>query len=309
MALTERFQFFVEIRPSLVAFDLQRVRVSADLQENLSKLFLEQSEEFTKGDVVKHAFSPSYRPDDHEVLSVSPYDLPDLLLRAATKPMDFAFLTMPFTSASPVVKAIVAVDDGVRSGTRRYFFQYFDGRHILKPQRTFLFKSDMFQQLDDPGVTISERLSAVLVGTELLFRSFHQTSQFLDLTGQFKEASDGEIRSLLDYQCFHKNDADKILAACKPAMRRKFSAILHSKILEHPNATPDRIRAGARKFDIEVQLKGPATARQVVFPEDPKEAMKLLQFLAEELYLGEITDQPFASNSHRKLDANGATKP
>lgn len=308
MSPTERFQFFVVIRPSLMAFDLQRVRISSDLQESLSKLFLEQSQEFTKADVVKHAFAPSYRPNDNEVLSVSPYDLPDLLQRAATKPMEFAFLTMPFTKSSPVVKAIVAVDDGGSSGTTRYFFQHFDGRHILKPQRTFLFKSDMFQQLADPGVTIADRLTAVLVGTELLFRSYHLTAQFLDLTGQFKEATNEDIKAILGHKCFFSSDADAAVETCKPAMRRKFSEIQHSKILDHPNATPDRIKARAKKYGIEVQLKGPSSGRQVVFPADPKEAMKLLQFLAEELYSGEISDLPFASNSHRKVDVNGGAK-
>lgn len=308
MAPTERFQFFAVVRTSL-AFDLQRVPVSADLQEKLTRLFLDQSEEFTKADVGKHAFSPSYRPDDNEVQAINPFPLPPLLERAATRPMEFVELAMPFTQSGPVVRAILAVDDGASSGSKRYFFQHFDGRHILKTGFTFLFRGEMFQELDAPGVTISDYLTAVLVGTELLFRSYHLTAQFLDLSSHFKEATNDDIRAILGNGAFCKNNADAIIAACKPAMRRKFSAIQHSKILEHANATPDRIKARAKKYGIDVQLKGASGARQVVFPEDPKEAMKLLQFLAEDLYFGEITEEQFASNSHRKVGGAGAATP
>jgi hypothetical protein len=201
-----------------------------------------------------------------------------------------------------LVKAILSVDDGGASGTRRFFFQHFDRTHILKPKKTFLFQSGMFHQLTDPGVTISDHLTAVIVGTELLFRSFQRTNQFLDLTAHFKEATDTEIKSLLSHPSFPKTDSDSILAACKPAMRKKFSAILFSKILDHEKVTPDRIQRGAKKFGINLHIKVESGARKLVFPENTQEAMKLLQYLAEELYISDLTEQPCETNSHRPLD-------
>lgn len=156
---------------------------------------------------------------------------------------------------------------------------------------------------------VGERLTAVILGSELLFRSFHRTNQFLDLTSYFREATDAEIKSLLGHATFCKSDADAILAKCnRPAMRRKFSTILHSKILDHPLATPDRIRTRAKKFGITLQVRVIDGAKRLVFPDDAAEAARLLQYLAEELYFSDLTEQPFETNSHRPLPVQ-ATAP
>ncbi len=301
MPTTHRFQFFVVTRTPTLEFDLQRIGVSSDLQASLSQQFLEQSQEFTAESVQKKAFWGTYKPSKEEVITIKPFPIPALLERAVTNPQEFSEIQMPFTEHGPLVKAILAVDDGSRSTKKRFLFQHFDNTHVLKPKRTFLFQSGMFHQLTDPGVTISDHLTAVIVGDELLFRSFQRASQFLDLTSFFKDATDSEIKTLLKHETFFRNDADAIIAACKPAMRKKFSAILNSKVLDHPLATPDRIRNRAKRFGITLQTRVVAGAKKLVFPEDSGESMKLLQYLAEELYFSDLTEQPFETNSHRPL--------
>lgn len=302
MPTTERFQFFVVTRSSSMEIDLQRVVATSDLQASLSQQFLEQSDEYTAADVQKHPFHGTYKPNKDEVVTIKPFPIPALLDRAVKNPQEFSEIQMPFTEHGPLVKAILGVDDGKESGVKRFFFQHFDRTHILKPKRTFLFQSGMFSELSHPGVTISDHLTAVIVGTDLLFRSFQRTNTFLDLTPYFKEATDGEIKTLLDHDTFFKNDSAAIIAFCKPAMRKKFSAILHAKVLDHPFATPDRIRNRAKRFGIKLQTKVVFGSKKLVFPEDKSEAMKLLQYLAEELYFSDLTEQPCETNSHRPLE-------
>ena len=90
-------------------------------------------------------------------------------------------------------------------------------------------------------------------------------------------------------------------------MRKKFSAILYSKVLENDKATPQRIQRGAKKFGINLSLKGPSGQRKLVFPENSKDAIRLLQYLSEEFYISDLTEQPFESNSHRPLHLPPAT--
>jgi hypothetical protein len=307
MPTPERFQFFVVTRTTSLDTDLQRVSVSSGLQASLSQQFLEQSQEFTAVDVRKRSFCGTYKPNKEEVVTINPFPTPPLLERAASNPQEFPDIQMPFTENGPLVKAILGVDDGVTSGKRRFFFQHFDKTHVLKPKKTFLFQSGMFHQLTDPGVTISDHLTAVIVGRELLFRSFQRTNQFLDLTAHFKEATDAEIKTLLRHPSFSKTDSDAILGACKPAMRKKFSAILFSKVLDHEKVTSDRIQRGAKKFGIALHIKVESGARKLVFPENTYEAMKLLQYLAEELFISDLTEQPCETNSHRPLDLPAPT--
>lgn len=302
MPTTQKFQFFVVTRTPSLGIELQRVLVSSDLQQELSKLFLEQAAEYTSSSVEKRPFCATYTPAKNEVVSIANFPIPAELVRAAQTPQELSVIQMPFTDQAPLVKAVLAVDDGNVSGTRRFFFQHFDRSHILKPQRTFLFQSGMFNQLTDPGVTLSDHLTAVIVGTELLFRSFQRTNQFLDLSPFFKEATDTEIKSLLEHDTFFQNDSDVIIALCKPAMRKRFSAILHSKVLDHALATPDRIRNKAKRFGITLQTRVISGTKKLVFPDNQIAAGKLLQYLAEELYFSDLTEQPREANSHRPID-------
>jgi hypothetical protein len=300
---TDRFQFFAVLRKASLDYDLQRVVLTSGLQASLSQLFLEQSNEFTADGVKKTAFHGTYKPAAEEVISINPFPPPAYLERAAKNPQEFASISMPFPEGGAAVKAILAVDDGAASGTRRFFFQHFDRTHVLKPKRTLLFQSGMLHELTDPGLTVSERLTAVLVGPELLFRSFLRTNQFLDLAAYFRDATDSEIKTLLGHDTFCKNDAEAILSKCKPATRKRFSAILHSKILDHPKATPERIRTRAKRFGIALQVRVVEGSKRLVFPDDAAEAAKLLQYLAEELYFSDLTEQACETNSHRPLPA------
>ena len=106
---------------------------------------------------------------------------------------------------------------------------------------------------------------------------------------------------LLNHATFLKNDSDAIIEICKPAMRKRFSAILKAKVLDHPLATPDRIRNRAKRFGINLQTRVISGTKKLVFPEDSGEAMKLLQYLAEELYFSDLTEQACETNSHRPL--------
>lgn len=301
MTSSERFQFFVVVRSPSLEFNLQRVSLTNDLQASLTETFLSQAEEFIGPTVQKHPFHATYKPNRDEVVSINPFPLPPLLDRASKNPQEFSPIQMPFQTTGPIVKAILAVDDGYRSAARRFLFQHFDNSHILKQSWTFLFRSDTFHKLTEPGVTISGHLTAVIVGQELAFRSYFRTNQFLDLTPYFKEATDTEIKSFLGHCTFYPNDADRILSMCRPAMRKKFSAILYSKVLEHPRATPDCIQRGAKKFGINLIVKMDGKDRKLVFPDTPDEATKLLQYLAEELYISDLTEQHFETNSHRPL--------
>jgi hypothetical protein len=301
MATTERFQFFVVVRKPSMEFDLQRVTVANDLQASLSEMFLAQAGEFMGTACQKRPFCATYKPGKDEVVCINPFPVPQHLERGSKNPQEFSEIQMPFQSGGPIVKALVGVDDGSLSGTKRYFFQHFDNSHVLKQSHTVLFRAGMFHRLAEPGVTISDHLTAVIVGQELAFQSYFRTNQFLDLTVYFKEATDTEIKTLLGHPTFYPNNPDTILSACRPAMRKKFSAILFSKILDHDKATPDRIQRGAKKFQINIKLKMNGKERRLVFPENPDEAMKLLQYLAEELYISDLTEQPCETNSYRPM--------
>jgi hypothetical protein len=249
-------------------------------------------------------FCGTYTPSADMITQISPYDAPDLLKRGMEKPQEFEKIQMPFTKQAPVVKAILGIDDGAMSGKKGYYFQHFDKSHILQKDRTFLFRSGMFHHIADPGVTIANRLTAVILGQELLFRTYSRTNQFLDLSAFFREASDADIKSILSHGKFLGAEPEAIIPSCGPAVRRKFSAIVYSGVLDLDRATPDRIQDGMKEFfkiKLDIKIDKATGGRRLVLPSDPAEILKLLEYLTDGVYASHLTGEPRLTNSHRPL--------
>ena len=141
MNANSRFQFFAVTRAPDLTHALQKVAISKDLQTELSKLFEEQSSEYLGERVETKSFTPTYTPLDGEVIEIDTFGLPDHLQKALSAPQEFPDLSMPFTDAAPVIKAILAVD----SKDQRFYFQYFDRSRILRRSATAIFKAECFK--------------------------------------------------------------------------------------------------------------------------------------------------------------------
>ncbi len=281
-----------------MTFDLRRVSMNKSLQEDLSKLFIQQASEFVGTNTTAIDFSPSYNPHHDEVVVVKGFDLPAHLQKAVDAPQEFDDLLFPFTPQAPMVKAVLAVN----TENRELYFQYFDRSRILKRDFTAIFKSGMFQKLVEPGITIDNHLSALIRDGNLYFRSFHRVRQFLNLGVFFKEATNEDIESILSHEKLVVDDPDGVISALSDRMRRRFSIVMATGILDHEKVTPERIQSRSKKFDqLDVKLAGKAGSRKVVFPTDATTMGLFLKFLSEELYISELTDQQREANSSRPL--------
>jgi len=305
MSTAATMQFFVVTRNRAQELDLQRIDMAGDLQQEMSRTFQEQSVEFTGEGVEKTPFCVTYTPSPDAITKIAPFEVTPMLQRGIDKPQEFQKIQMPFTEDGPVVKAVLGIDDGSATGVKGFYFQHFDRSHILQKGRWFVFRSGMFEQIADPGVTISNRLTAVIINQELLFRTYSRTNQFLDLSSYFREASDTDIRSILRHPKFLMSDPEVVIQMCRPAMRKKFSAILYSKVLDNERATPDRIQDGMKTYfhvKLDVKIDKEAGQRRLVFPHEPADVGMLLEYLTDGVYTSHLTGEPRTSNSHRPLE-------
>lgn len=298
MPSSTAMQFYVVTREPDLTLDLQRVTLSRTLQTQMSGMFTGQAADFLDSKIERVPFAATFTPCKDSLCVIQPFTLPAHLRRALANPQEFPDIEMPFSDNGPIVKAVLAVD----ASSRTFYFQHFDRSHILRRNRTVLFRNGMFQSLEDPGIVVADHLTAVIQHDLLLFRSFHRTRHFLDLEQFYREASDSDIRQLFQHGRLSVMDGEGLIAACTPTLRKKFSTILDSRILDNERATPDRIQRGAKKFGIDVQLSGRAGQRKLVLPGDMPSVKRLLQYLAEEFYISDITEQPCETNSYRRLD-------
>jgi hypothetical protein len=77
--------------------------------------------------------------------------------------------------------------------------------------------------------------------------------------------------------------------------------VLCFEVLHDPRVTPKRIQQGAKKFKIHLHTEKHGQELKLVIPESPEDIAKLLQYLAGELYISELTEQPCETNSYRPL--------
>ena len=276
------------------------VRMSASLQTEMQDSFLAMRTQFL-GDAEFVDFSPSYQPDTNELFKISAYVIPEFLGKAARSPQGSLEFHPAQLDDSWSVKAIVVVVTEEGSDKPLFCFQHFDKRKMLKKERTLIFHSGTFGRLTDPGIIIGERLDAILHDGVLYFRSFHIASQFLPIQEYFEEASDKDIRDFVMHGLFVGGDSEKVIASANQVTRKRISLVLKSGVLNGDATTARLLKERAKHFELDLSIKKKTGKERIEFPSDPSEVRVLLHFLAEGLYVGVITGEPYVANSYRKL--------
>lgn len=295
---SESFEFYVVVRGTDLSLDLQKIPLSQPVQADLTSLFEEQKASFIGIQTETKSFEPTYTPKKNELFEIKDYELPDFCGRTLTVSQSIDDLQNAFKPNAPIIKAVVAVD--VENQT--FYFQSFRASHILERRRVLsLSKSGTFKQLSQPGVQIDNKLAAVYRDGNLYFRSFHVAKQFLPMDDIFREATREDVLVAIGNDLFLVDNPNEVVDQFSARVMKYFSIIIDSKILEHANATPQKIRNASKKFDgLEFEIKKPNGVSKIVLPTDKRQLNYLLRFLAEEFYVSEITKEPRATNSFEK---------
>ncbi|HYD48923.1 MAG TPA: hypothetical protein VEB21_11275 [Terriglobales bacterium] len=190
--------------------------------------------------------------------------------------------------------AAFARDDGEEV----ILFQNFSRSHIIRPGRFLFLQNNMYKTTERPGLTLDDKLSAVYrhADQKLLFHSFRTVNTFLPLADFYEEASEQQIRKILNHKLLAAEDADALASESPQWFRKRFAMLRDSGVLDKFSAA--QIKARSNGYDVEIHISKGA----IVFPADRAAAKKLLQFLNEELFRGAITKTLYETNSKREAD-------
>jgi hypothetical protein len=131
---------------------------------------------------------------------------------------------------------------------------------------------------------------------KLLFHSFRTVNTFLPLADFYEEASEQQIREILEHKLLAAEDANALAVDSNQWFRKRFAMLRDSGVLD--NFSARQIKARSTGYDVAIHIsKG-----SIVFPADKAAAKKLLQFLNEELFRGAITKTLYETNSKREAD-------
>lgn len=277
---------------------IMRIPLSRHIQDEVGTLFRRQEADFAAATGEEHVFDGAYTPDEGECLVIADYADVDNLHEAVEHPLGIPEIP-PDPAAFDAVRALFA---GYRTdgGERVVLIQSFNRRRVISPTGfTLLHSADTYRRVDEVGLTLDDRLAAMLVGTSLRFLSFHAIRQVLDLSAYFAEATVPELRAFARTDGIHVADEEAFVAMADTWVQKKVTLIGRNGILAAVSSA--EIQRAAGEFGIEVRTVQANGREAVTLPGVKAELKALLKFLDEDYYRSPLQGRTYVTNSKRPV--------
>ncbi len=273
-----------------------RVPLHQTLQATLAESWQEQHDVFI-ADTQTINFDPGYTPEAHERFRIEDYALPAWLENESSLTIQHLDSINEHEALMESIRGVVGFARN-EEGEELMLFQNFSRSHVIEPGRFLFLENDTYESTQRTGLTLDSKLSAlVLSGMKvLLFHNFRTTNSFLPLADYFEEASEQDIRAVLNHGLLAPEDPEALVTEAPQWVRKRFAMLKRSGILDQ--YTAHEIADHAQGYEVDILLDGD----RIVFPADKAAAKRLLQFLNEELYRGAITETLYETNSKREAD-------
>jgi hypothetical protein len=277
-----------------------RVPLSRDVQDEVAATFAAQEAAFRGSTQEEITFDGKYKPEVGECLVISDYDDIDNVYNAIANP-----LGVPEIEPAPVeFEEIKALFYGrIEGGRKIILFQNFDRRKIISNRAgivlTFMHAENVYRKVDEVGLSLDVRLSAILEDKKLSFFSFSAARQIFDLTQYYKEATDEDLRNFSSIDVVQVRDVTAFITISDTWIRRKVALVMQSAILDKINLEQAKVEANA--FGIELKTTENNGKHVLVLPENKAELKKVLRFLDEDYFKSALLSTPHLSNSKRQI--------
>ncbi len=274
---------------------LLQIPMHQKLQTTLAANWGQQYTGFTS-DIKEINFDPGYTPEEHERFRVRNYKLPECLQTGVGGQVHKLDSIKENENLIDSIRAVVAFARNEQG--ELMLAQSFSRSHVIQPGRFLFLQNDTYETPKHTGLTLGTRLAAVYYAKthKLLFDNFRNTNAFLPLTDFIAEASDHDIREVLNHPLLKPQDVEATTAAANQWYRKRFAMLKASKVLDQYSAKELVSRSKGYEVELNVE-KG-----QIVFPVDKHASKRLLQFLNEEIFRGAITERLYETNSKREAD-------
>lgn len=277
-----------------------RIPLSQGVQDEVAATFTAQEAAFRGSIQEEVAFDGKYKPDDGECLVIADYDDIDNVHNAVANPLGVPEIE-PVPGEFEEIKALFY---GRSEGSKKIaVLQSFDRRKIISNKAgivlTFIHEENVYRKVDNVGLSLDTRLSAILEDKKLLFFSFFAARQIFDLTQYYKEATDEDLRTLANSGSVQVGNVADFIATSDTWIRRKVALVMQSAILDKVNL--EEAKAVANAFGIELKTAEIDGKDVLVLPENKAELKKVLRFLDEDYFKSALLSTPHLSNSKRQI--------
>lgn len=292
--MLENFQLAAVIKqphtPQIVRIPLHQA-----LQTDLGVTWASQYEQLTH-DKTLIPFTAGYTPEESDVFYLDDYTPPEWC-RMLTSTTVHRLDALP-NDNNTLEQIIGILGFGRWHNEELTLIQSFSRSHIIRPTRTLLFDNNVYQTSKNPGLHLSDRLTAAYTpdSSRLMFGNFRATNHILPLEEYYSEASEQQIQDMLSHPHFEVEDMQAYTKESSQWFRKRFAMLRDSKILD--TYTVEQITAESSNYDVPITIRN----GKIVFPRDKGQAKKILQYLNEEIFRGAITHNIYETNSKRTAD-------
>ncbi|EOU3059358.1 TPA: Kiwa anti-phage protein KwaB-like domain-containing protein [Yersinia enterocolitica] len=279
-----------------------KIDIDAPAQTLVETLFRTQKSEFLNDEVEEIEFCASYNVQDGEVFSISQFDDEIGIINAIERP-DAVPVWDPDDVSVHYFKALFTGEPASNGNATQVWLQCFDRRQIINNEKSFFQvvtqPGNRFSVSTRPGFSLSDRLTAILIGDKLLFKSFFMLRRFFNMEEYFNEATREDLANFIGDDIFHVENAENFMIFADSAIKKKVSLIINSGIL---NDQPiDNLIECAQKIGYQLGITNVNGDDKITMPNSKREVKQLLYFLDQGYFNSIITNELMLTNSKRPI--------
>lgn len=279
-----------------------KIDIDAPAQTVVENLFRTQRSEFINEDIEEIDFCASYNVQDGEIFSINPFDDEIGIINAIERP-DAVPVWDPDDVSVHYFKALFTGEPGSNGNPTQVWLQCFDRRQIINNEKSFFQvvtqPGNRFSVSTRPGFSLSDRLTAILVGDKLLFKSFFMLRRFFNMEEYFNEATREDLDNFIGNDIFHVENAEDFMTFADSAIKKKVSLIISSGIL---NDQPiENLIECAQKIGYQLGITNVNGDNKITMPNSKREVKQLLYFLDQGYFNSIITNELMLTNSKRPI--------
>ena len=279
-----------------------KIDIDAPAQTVVENLFRTQRSEFINEDIEEIDFCASYNVQDGEIFSINPFDDEIGIINAIERP-DAVPVWDPDDVSVHYFKALFTGEPASNGNPTQVWLQCFDRRQIINNEKSFFQvvtqPGNRFSVSTRPGFSLSDRLTAILVGDKLLFKSFFMLRRFFNMEEYFNEATREDLDNFIGNDIFHVENAEDFMTFADSAIKKKVSLIISSGIL---NDQPiENLIECAQKIGYQLGITNVNGDNKITMPNSKREVKQLLYFLNQGYFNSIITNELMLTNSKRPI--------
>ena len=279
-----------------------KIDIDAPAQTVVENLFRTQRSEFINEDIEEIEFCASYNVQDGEIFSINPFDDEIGIINAIERP-DAVPVWDPDDVSVHYFKALFTGEPASNGNPTQVWLQCFDRRQIINNEKSFFQvvtqPGNRFSESTRPGFSLSDRLTAILVGDKLLFKSFFMLRRFFNMEEYFNEATREDLDNFIGNDIFHVENAEDFMMFADSAIKKKVSLIISSGIL---NDQPiENLIECAQKIGYQLGITNVNGDNKITMPNSKREVKQLLYFLDQGYFNSIITNELMLTNSKRPI--------